>query len=72
MTPTDVDEAVFWLEEKDREAALITFIVTVSGMSFFGLGSALWGLIAGLIFSNILSWSGFGKTIPNRLRGFIK
>jgi benzoate membrane transport protein len=60
------------MQEKDREAALITFIVTVSGMSFFGLGSALWGLIAGLIFSNILSWPGFGKIIPNRLRGYVK
>jgi len=33
--------------EKDREAALITFLVTASGMTLFGIGSAFWGLIAG-------------------------
>lgn len=43
-------------EEGKREAALITFLVTVSGMSFFGLGSALWGLVAGVIFSVVFSW----------------
>jgi benzoate membrane transport protein len=29
---------------------LITFLVTVSGMTFLGLGSALWGLVAGVAF----------------------
>lgn len=33
---------------EDREAALITFLVTVSGMSFLGLSAAFWGLIFGL------------------------
>ncbi len=42
-------------DEKTRESSLITFIVTVSGMSFFGLGSALWGFIAGLIFLLVTS-----------------
>ncbi|MFA5677752.1 MAG: benzoate/H(+) symporter BenE family transporter [Pseudomonas sp.] len=32
----------------DREAALITFLVTASGMSFLGLAAAFWGLIFGL------------------------
>jgi benzoate membrane transport protein len=41
--------------EKHREASAITFVVTVSGMSFFGLGSALWGLVAGVLFSIALS-----------------
>lgn len=31
----------------EREAALITFLVTASGMSFGGIGSAFWGLLAG-------------------------
>lgn len=35
-------------EEKDREAALITFLVTASGMTFLGFASAFWGLIFGL------------------------
>jgi benzoate membrane transport protein len=30
-----------------REAALITFLVTASGMSFFGISGAFWGLLAG-------------------------
>lgn len=34
-------------EEKHREAALITFLVTLSGVVIFGIGSALWGLLAG-------------------------
>jgi len=45
-------------EERTREAALFTFVVTVSGMSFFGLGSALWGLLVGLVFTRILAWRG--------------
>ncbi len=32
---------------KDREAALITFLVTASGMSLLGIGSAFWGLVFG-------------------------
>ena len=33
--------------EGDREPALITFLVTASGVSLLGIGSAFWGLIAG-------------------------
>lgn len=33
---------------EDREAALITFLVTASGMSLLGLSAAFWGLIFGL------------------------
>lgn len=36
-------------EERDRFAAITTFAVTASGFSAFGLGGAMWGLIAGLI-----------------------
>ncbi|MBB5048982.1 benzoate membrane transport protein [Rhodopseudomonas rhenobacensis] len=36
-------------DEKVRESALITFVVTASGVSFLGLGSAFWGLIVGLL-----------------------
>lgn len=35
-------------QESEREAALITFLVTASGVTFFGLGAAFWGLLAGL------------------------
>jgi len=35
--------------ERERESALITFLVTASGVSLFGIGSAFWGLVAGVL-----------------------
>ena len=32
---------------KERDAALVTFVATASGLSFFGFGAAFWGLVAG-------------------------
>ena len=37
------------LEEHGREAAIVTFICTASGLTFMGIGSAFWGLVFGLI-----------------------
>ncbi|MGB4073470.1 benzoate/H(+) symporter BenE family transporter [Pseudomonas sp.] len=37
------------LEEQHREAALITFLVTASGVSLLGIGSAFWGMLAGAL-----------------------
>jgi benzoate membrane transport protein len=34
-------------DEADREAALITFLVTLSGVTLAGIGSAFWGVVAG-------------------------
>ena len=34
-------------DEQEREAALITFLVTASGLTLLGIGSAFWGLVAG-------------------------
>ncbi len=34
-------------EESHREAALITFLVTLSGVVIAGFGSAFWGVLAG-------------------------
>lgn len=34
-------------EPQDREAAVVTFLVTASGLSFLGISGAFWGLIAG-------------------------
>jgi benzoate membrane transport protein len=36
-------------EEADRMAATVTFVVTASGLTLFGVGAAFWGLIAGLV-----------------------
>jgi benzoate membrane transport protein len=35
-------------DERQREPALVTFLVTASGLTLFGVGSAFWGLVAGL------------------------
>ena len=34
-------------EEGDRQAAVVTFIVTASGLTFAGVSGAFWGLLAG-------------------------
>jgi benzoate membrane transport protein len=34
-------------EERTREGAIATFVVTASGVSFLGVGAAFWGLAAG-------------------------
>ena len=36
-------------DDKEREPALIAFLVTASGLSLAGVGSAFWGLVSGLI-----------------------
>jgi benzoate membrane transport protein len=48
-------------DEKQREPALITFLVTASGMSFLGLAAAFWGLIFGLAAHFILCSRAPGK-----------
>ncbi|MBB2496238.1 benzoate/H(+) symporter BenE family transporter [Aquipseudomonas ullengensis] len=40
----------------ERDAALITFMVTASGMTLLGIGSAFWGLVAGALTLLILNW----------------
>ena len=36
-------------EPRDIESALVTFLVTASGLTIMGVGSAFWGLVAGLV-----------------------
>lgn len=36
-------------EESRREPALVTFLVTASGVSFAGIGAPFWGVIAGVV-----------------------
>ncbi|MGP7817109.1 benzoate/H(+) symporter BenE family transporter [Niallia sp. 01092] len=45
------------MQGEKKEIALITFLVTASGVSMFGIGSAFWGLIAGLF----VDWILFGR-----------
>lgn len=35
-------------DERSREAALLTFLMTASGISLWGIGSAFWGIVLGL------------------------
>jgi len=43
-------------DEQHREAALITFLVTLSGMSLLDVSSAFWGLVAGTISLLVQHW----------------
>jgi benzoate membrane transport protein len=36
-------------DDREREPAILTFLVTASGLSLAGIGSAFWGLAAGLV-----------------------
>ena len=33
----------------EREAALLTFMITASGMTLAGIGSAFWGVVGGIV-----------------------
>lgn len=37
------------IDDNGRDAAIITFLVTASGMGLFGIGSAFWGLVFGFV-----------------------
>ena len=41
--------AIAFAQIEEREAALFTFYVGASGIQFFGIGSAFWGLVVGII-----------------------
>lgn len=43
--------------ENEREPALITFLLTASGVAFFGVGSAFWGIVAGVASLITLTWA---------------
>lgn len=49
-------------EPQDREAAVITFLVTASGLSFFGISGAFWGLVAGGAIYALSRWP-LGKRV---------
>jgi len=36
-------------DEKQRDAAVITFLITASGLTLLGVGAAFWGLVGGVI-----------------------
>ena len=48
--------AVAMKDEWHREAALITFLVTLSGVTLGGIGSAFWGVVAGALALFVQQW----------------
>ena len=48
--------AVAVKDETHREAALITFLVTLSGLTLAGIGSAFWGVVAGALALAVQRW----------------
>lgn len=43
-------------DETNREPAVITFLVTASGVTLFGIGAAFWGLLGGVLAMLVLNW----------------
>ena len=43
-------------EPRSREAALITFLVTASGLVLWGVGAAFWGVVAGVTALAVQHW----------------
>jgi benzoate membrane transport protein len=50
-------------DEQHREAAIITFLVTLSGVVIAGIGSAFWGVVAGAL-ALFVQQSGSRKNMP--------
>lgn len=50
-------------DDKRRESALVTFLVTASGVTFFGIGAAFWGLVAGML----THWVLYGNPTKRRV-----
>jgi benzoate membrane transport protein len=50
--------------DHEKEAAMMTFFVTASGMTLYGVGSAFWGILAGSLFYLVLKKSSHSP-LPN-------
>jgi benzoate membrane transport protein len=48
--------------EKHRDAAILTFLVTLSGVTLLGIGSAFWGVVAGAVALVVQQWRPKGFT----------
>ncbi|MFJ3086542.1 benzoate/H(+) symporter BenE family transporter [Streptomyces sp. NPDC086838] len=51
-------------DKESREAAVVTFLATASGVTLLGIGSAFWGLLAGLVTSAVASLGRPGRPVP--------
>lgn len=55
--------------EDHREASLITFLATASGMTLLGLGSAFWGIVIGLLAYAVLHRQPSVAQVPEEKKG---
>jgi benzoate membrane transport protein len=53
-------------DDKARESALLTFLVTASGVSLLGVGAAFWGLVVGVL--AYMAWNVVAHKFPFFLR----
>ncbi|QXW27413.1 benzoate/H(+) symporter BenE [Acinetobacter johnsonii] len=54
-------------DESERDAALITFLATASGMHFLGLSSVFWGICIGIIAHLLLGKPKSEPAVPNAI-----
>lgn len=45
-------------DDREREAALVTLLVTTANVSLFGIGGAFWGLVFGYLVRRLRRWRG--------------
>ncbi|MEB3768074.1 benzoate/H(+) symporter BenE family transporter [Acinetobacter sp. MD2] len=48
--------AIAFQQPSDREPALLTFLMSASGIQLFGVGSAFWGLLLGIVVALVLNF----------------
>ncbi|MDH6111806.1 benzoate membrane transport protein [Kitasatospora sp. MAP12-15] len=53
-------------DEQGRDAAVVTFLATASGMVVFGIGAAFWGLLLGVATHLVLRAGPIGRRRPGR------
>ncbi|NVJ93750.1 MAG: benzoate/H(+) symporter BenE family transporter [Methylocystaceae bacterium] len=50
-------------ETDGREAAILTFVITASSASLFGIGAPFWGLIVGVVTYHLMNHTGLNKRV---------
>jgi len=60
--------AIALRDEPHREAALITFLVTLSGVAIAGIGAAFWGVVAGALALFVQQYGSRRNTSPREIK----
>ena len=56
-------------DERHRDAAAMTFLVTLSGLSMAGIGAAFWGVVAGAVTLAVQNWAPARSAFSARPQG---